>query len=98
MHDRLMGAYWEEARNIGDPEVLCELAVEAGLASDDVATAIDDGGLTERVRASTAQAQSIGVTGVPAFVLDNRLLVLGAQPREVFERALTQSVDPQSSA
>ena len=98
MHDRLMSAYWEEARNIGDPEVLRELAVEAGLASDDVATAIDDGGLTERVRASTAQAQSIGVTGVPAFVLDNRLLVLGAQPRDVFELALAQSVDSQSSA
>jgi predicted DsbA family dithiol-disulfide isomerase len=98
VHDRLMGAYWEEARNIGDPEVLRELALEAGLAEDDVATAIDDGGLAERVRASTAQAHSIGVTGVPAFVLDNRLLVLGAQPREVFERALAQSVDSQGSA
>ena len=90
VHDRLMDAYWEEARNIGDPEVLRELAVEVGLAEDEVAAAIDDGGLAERVRASTAQAQSLGVTGVPAFVLDNRLLVLGAQPRDVFEQALAQ--------
>jgi predicted DsbA family dithiol-disulfide isomerase len=28
-----------------------------------------------------------GATGVPAFVLDRRLLVLGAQPEEVFEQA-----------
>ena len=42
MHDRLMDAYWEEARNIGDPEVLRELAVEVGLAEDDVAAAIGD--------------------------------------------------------
>jgi predicted DsbA family dithiol-disulfide isomerase len=90
IHDRLMHAYWEEARNIGDPEVLREVAVEVGLAEDDVAAAIDDGGLADRVRTSTAQAQSLGATGVPAFVLDNRLLVLGAQPRHVFEQALAQ--------
>ena len=44
----------------------------------------------ERVLASTAQAHTIGVTGVPAFVLDRRLLVLGAQPRELFEQAFEQ--------
>ncbi len=38
------------------------------------------------VRASTQQAVGAGVTGVPAFVLDERLLVLGAHPRETFER------------
>jgi predicted DsbA family dithiol-disulfide isomerase len=90
MHDRLMDAYWEEARNIGDPDVLRELAVEVGLTADEAAAALDDGGLANRVRVSTAQAQALGVTGVPAFVLDNRLLVLGAQPPAVFERALAQ--------
>jgi hypothetical protein len=40
------------------------------------------------VLASAAQAHSIGVTGVPGFLLDRRLLVLGAQPRPVFEQAL----------
>ena len=74
----------------GDPEVLREVAVEVGLAEAEVAAAMVDGGLADRVHASTAQAQSIGVTGVPAFVLDNRLLVLGAQPRRVFEQALAQ--------
>ena len=90
LHDRLMDAYWEEARNIGDPEVLQEVAADVGLAEDEVAAALDDSGLAERVRVSTAQAQSLGVTGVPAFVLDNRLLVLGAQPQDVFEQALAE--------
>ena len=98
MHDRLMQAYWEEARNIGDPEVLREVAVDVGLDEDEVAGAIEDDGLADRVRASTARAQSLGVTGVPAFVLDNRLLVLGAQPREVFEQALAQLRDEQDDA
>ena len=90
MHDRLMAAYWEEALDIGDREVLREVAVEVGLSADDVSAAIDDRRLAERVRASTAQAQSLGVTGIPAFVLDNRLLVLGAQSRDVFEQVVAQ--------
>jgi len=90
LHDRLMDAYWEEARNIGDPEVLREVAAQLGLAEDEVAAALDDSGLAERVRVSTTQAQTLGVTGVPAFVLDNRFLVLGAQPQDVFELALAE--------
>jgi predicted DsbA family dithiol-disulfide isomerase len=97
MHDRLMDAYWEEGLDIGDPEVLSRLAVEVGLAADEAAAALDDDELANRVRVSTAQAQSLGVTGVPAFVLDNRLLVLGAQPREVFEQALERLRGPEGT-
>ena len=87
VHDRLMRAYWEEARNIGDSGDLLALAVEAGLDENEAAEVIAG---EERVRTSTAQAQSIGITGIPAFLLDGRVLVLGAQPRAVFEQALAQ--------
>jgi predicted DsbA family dithiol-disulfide isomerase len=90
VHDRLMDAYWAEARNIGDPEVLRALAVEAGLDPADVDDVLADDAYADRVRASTADAQSIGITGIPAFALDGRLLILGAQPREVFEHAFAQ--------
>jgi predicted DsbA family dithiol-disulfide isomerase len=88
MHDRLMDAYWAEAVDIGDADELRRLAAEVGI--DDPDTAWDDPIYLERVLASSAQAHSIGVTGVPGFVLDRRLLVLGAQPREVFEHAFEQ--------
>jgi predicted DsbA family dithiol-disulfide isomerase len=89
-HDRLMDAYWELGENIGDLDVLRRHAAEDGLPVDDVERVLSGDKYLERVRASTAEAQSIGVTGVPAFLLDSRLLVLGAQPREVFEQAFTQ--------
>ena len=89
-HDRLMKAYWEEARNIGDPSELQALAVEAGLEEADVTDVLANDTYRDRVLGSTAQAQSIGITGVPAFLLDRKLLVLGAQPREVFRRAFDQ--------
>jgi predicted DsbA family dithiol-disulfide isomerase len=87
VHDRLMDAYWSEGQNIGDAEVLRRLAVEAGLDAAEVGHVVDGDRYLDRVDASTAQAVSAGVTGVPAFVLDGRSLVLGAQPREVFEHA-----------
>ena len=90
VHDRLMDAYWAEGRNIGDPEELRVLAVEAGLDPADVDDVLAGDAYADRVRASTAEAQSIGITGIPAFALDGRLLILGAQPREVFERAFAQ--------
>src|SRR6266850_1412866 len=88
MHDRLMDAYWEEGRNIGDPDELRTLAAEVGI--DDPEAAWDDDTYLQRVLGSSAQAQSIGVSGVPGFLLDRRLLVLGAQPRDVFEQAFEQ--------
>ena len=90
VHDRLMDAYWAQARNIGDPDVLRGLAVEAGLDGSEMDEVLAGQAYRDRVLALTAQAVSIGVTGVPGFLLDRRLLVLGAQPREVFERAFAE--------
>jgi len=86
-HDRFMDAYWAEGRNIGDPDVLRGLSAEVGLPEEDVERVLAGDEYRERVEASTQQAIGIGATGVPAWVLDGRLLVLGAQPREVFEQA-----------
>ena len=90
VHDRLMDAYWEEGRNVGDPEELRTLAAEAGLDPEGVDEVLNGEGYAERVQASTTEAHSVGINGIPAFVLDGRLLVLGAQPREVFEQAYAQ--------
>ncbi len=90
VHDRLMDAYWAEGRNIGDPDELRALAVEAGLDGAEVDEVLAGDEYRDRVLGLTAQAVSIGITGVPGFLLDQRLLVLGAQPREVFERAFEQ--------
>ena len=88
--DRVMDAYWVEARNVGDPEALRALAAETGLPSDDVEDVLAGERYADVVEASTRQAMQIGISGVPGFVLDRRLLVLGAQPEEVFERAFEQ--------
>jgi predicted DsbA family dithiol-disulfide isomerase len=90
-HDRLMDAYWSEATNIGEPEELQRLAAEVGLYAQEVEQVIaDPSAYLETVAESTAQAQSFGINAIPAFVLDRQLIVLGAQPLEVFHRAFEQ--------
>jgi predicted DsbA family dithiol-disulfide isomerase len=89
-HDRVMDAYWAEARNIGDPDELRALAADVGLPAEEVDVVLAGDRYLDVVESSTAQAVSIGVTGVPAFVLDHRLLVPGAQPDEVFDQAFAQ--------
>jgi predicted DsbA family dithiol-disulfide isomerase len=90
-HDRLMDAYWAEAVNVGDPDELRRLAAEVGLDANEVERVIrEPEAYLDLVEGSTAQAQSIGVTGVPGFLLDRKLLVVGAQPLDVFRRAFAQ--------
>jgi predicted DsbA family dithiol-disulfide isomerase len=85
VHDRLMDAYWAEGRDIGDVEVLRELAAETGV--EDIEDGLRNEPYGVRVQVSTQQAQQLGINGIPAFLLDSKLLVLGAQPLEVFEQA-----------
>jgi predicted DsbA family dithiol-disulfide isomerase len=90
-HDRLMDAYWSEATDLGDPEALRRLATEAGIDGAEVDGVIaDPSAYSEAVEGSTAQARSVGINAIPAFVLDRRLIVLGAQPVEVFRRAFAE--------
>ena len=89
-HDRLMDAYWAEGLDIGSPDVLRRLSDEVGLPADDVESVVSSERYVGVVRGSTERAISIGVTGVPGFLLDGRLLVVGAHENDVFEQAFSQ--------
>jgi predicted DsbA family dithiol-disulfide isomerase len=89
-HDRLQDAYWREGQDIGDRSVLRDLAAELGLPLDEVDDVLGGDAYLDRVEGSTRQAVGLGIRGIPAWLLDRRLLVLGAQPRDIFEQALAQ--------
>jgi predicted DsbA family dithiol-disulfide isomerase len=90
-HRRLMDAYWSEAINIGDPDGLRRLAAEVGLDAQDVERVIaDPAAYLDLVQESTRQAYAIGINAIPAFLLDRRLIVLGAQPLDLFRRAFSE--------
>jgi predicted DsbA family dithiol-disulfide isomerase len=92
--DALMTAYFEQGKDVGDVDVLLAVAREAGLADDELAgiePALRQRSLEPQVRGMIAQVQQAGVTGVPFFIIDDRLAVSGAQPVEVFLDAFAQA-------
>jgi predicted DsbA family dithiol-disulfide isomerase len=77
----LFEAYFLQGRDIGQADVLRELAGSADVEKADL----------ERVRDEAREASAEGITGVPFFVFGDKFAVSGAQPLEVFEKALSMS-------
>jgi predicted DsbA family dithiol-disulfide isomerase len=82
--EAILAALWEEGRDIGDPEVLADLADDAGVDSD-VRSAVDDETLVSDLRAQFQAAQEFGITGVPTFVYGEHG-ARGAVPPEQLRR------------
>ncbi|MFE9168643.1 DsbA family oxidoreductase [Streptomyces kebangsaanensis] len=92
--DALYRANFAEERSVfaEGHERLVELAVSAGLDADGAREVLaDPDAYADEVRADEREAAQLGATGVPFFVLDRTYGVSGAQPAEVFTRALTQA-------
>lgn len=86
----LLQAYHGEGRNPGDRAVLLEAAQAAGLDAARAAEVLDGGLFVHEVRAAQARWRQAGIRSVPSVVIDERHLVQGGQPPEVFEQALRQ--------
>ena len=89
--DRLFEAYFVEGRDIGDRGVLTEIAGQCGLERTLVEELLAKGADVDLVREEIAEAQAIGVSGVPFFIFAGRLGVPGAQEPSVLRRAMTQA-------
>lgn len=88
--EALFAAHFEQGADVADDQTLVELARQAGLSAEQARAALD-GEAEERAVADDIQrANELGITGVPFFVLQNAYALPGAQPAEVFERALEQ--------
>lgn len=80
-HDAVFDALWREGRDVGDPDVLADVAEAVDLPPDEVRQAADDDALDEAVRDRFERSHRQGITGVPTFVY-NDLRLPGAIPPE----------------
>ncbi len=90
LHDALYRAYFVEARNIGDPEILVEIAQSVGLPADEARAVLAERRFKDMVDADWAKSHAYGVTGVPTFVAA-RYGVVGAQPYEALAQLLERA-------
>jgi predicted DsbA family dithiol-disulfide isomerase len=86
--DRLFGAYFEEAVDIGSIDALSRLASEAGLEADGVTRALAGDESLQAVVALEQQGYGMGIQGVPFFVVLDKYGVSGAQPPQFWREAL----------
>lgn len=85
--------YFAGQINPYEHDTLVAVAVETGLDGDVVRDVLAGNAYAERVRADEALGRSLGITGVPFVLLDQRYAIAGAQSAEEYARAITQVLE-----
>jgi predicted DsbA family dithiol-disulfide isomerase len=90
--DGLMSAFFEEGRNIGERNVLIDIAHQVGMPARDTRRALGSDQARQVVVTREAQVRGSGLNAAPGFLINRRLLVVGAQPTDnlvnAFDRAM----------
>ena len=84
----LLKAYFTDARDVSDLDVLVDVAQSIGLDGDEARKVLEDETYLDIVRQHMAFWQGQGITGVPAVILNSKYLVNGAAGTDHFKRAL----------
>jgi predicted DsbA family dithiol-disulfide isomerase len=88
----LYQAYFQDARNIHDPETLADIAAPHGFTAGEVTQLTTDEVELAATREEAQSAAAAGVDGVPLFVFGQRLAVAGAQQEIVIKDAIEQAL------
>ena len=86
----LLVANFSEGRDISDHAVLAEVAAGVGLDAQRASAVLAGGEFADAVRDAEKFFQGLGISSVPAVIVERKHLISGGQPPEVFERALRE--------
>ncbi len=89
--DAFMVGYFRDGLAVGDSDAIARVATQTGLVDTRVREVLESQEYGEEVRADEARAQSLGITGVPFFLVDGRFAIPGAQPIERFTMGLERA-------
>ena len=90
--ERLFRAYFIENRFIGNPDVLANIAEEAGLNGEDARAFVTDAEHLAEVAQADAHSRSLGISGVPFFIFNSKVTVSGAQDPATLLGAMLKAV------
>ncbi len=89
-NDAVFRAYFVDAANIAQPELLLQLVEEAGLPVEEARQVLADRTFQQAVNDDWQRCYSLGVTAVPTY-LSEGLAIVGAEPYEQLERLVTEA-------
>ncbi|VEI13371.1 DsbA family oxidoreductase [Trueperella bialowiezensis] len=90
--ERLYRAHFSEGRNVGDTDTLLELAEDIGLDVERVSAELESGEHANSVRSDIRDARSLGIQGVPFFVVGGKFGISGAQPPQVYADTINRAL------
>jgi predicted DsbA family dithiol-disulfide isomerase len=90
--EELMTAFFGRGEDIGDLEILVELGGRHGLLPADIDRVMEEDSSRQIVLSREAQVRSSGISGVPGFLLNRRLLVIGAQDTDALVNAFDRAM------
>jgi predicted DsbA family dithiol-disulfide isomerase len=91
-HEQIFHAYFTDALDIGNAEVISSIAAKCGLDVAGMMNALGEGRYRSRLIEARQEGEKIHLTGVPTFVIDGKCTIVGAQPIETF-RDVFKNVD-----
>ena len=91
----LFRAYFEEGRDIGQPEVLADIADSAGMDAAVVLKLLKSDADKDLIRDQDARFRKMGITGVPTFIVAGQHAVPGCQPPELWIKVIDEITDRQ---
>ena len=86
----LFRAVFDELRDIGSRDVLCDIAARIGMDAGLVGELLDSDRDLAKVEDEATFFRRLGVSGVPTFIYEGRLAVQGAQPPEAHQEVVTE--------
>jgi predicted DsbA family dithiol-disulfide isomerase len=96
--ERLFEAYFEDGRDIGNHDVLTEIAAETGMDSATVADLLEQDSDRALVADEDALAHRLGISGVPTFIFENKYMISGAHDPEQIVRVIDTVAGEMESA
>jgi len=88
LKEALLGAHFTENRALNDADVLATAAAKAGLDEEEARAVLGSDRYAREVREAEELWRSRGINSVPAVIINDKYLISGGQPAEVFEEAL----------
>lgn len=92
-HRAVFQKFYGEGQDMSKWDVLRAAAQEVGLDPDEMQRETESGKYHGAVEGHIEQARALGITGVPAYVLGERYLIMGAQPYEMFRQVMAELSD-----
>ncbi|EEE37988.1 dsba oxidoreductase [Rhodobacteraceae bacterium KLH11] len=87
--DALFTAYFVDARDIGDTEVLADIADSVGMDAAVVRKLLQSDADREDIRTRDTHSRQMGVNSVPTYIVANQHAVPGAQPPDLWEKVIS---------